>query len=120
MTRQLPSSRDVFPVQLYLSPGSNDTLNLKWIQVEKNVPVEWYLFYCDNTMCHLNFPQENELKPILPGDDPKNNPMTLYVEHHHHPGEGVVKLLIKDIDDPEYTDTLTYHLLIANTETKGK
>lgn len=91
---------------------SSSDLILKWQLLENNLPEQWDNSLCDYNTCFIGIPDSNTMQPV---DSDKKAFLKITSRADGHPGEGMVKILVWDKNQPEHIDTLEYNIVFEET-----
>lgn len=85
---------------------SGDTLTLRWVRVEENIPGWWRSSVCTEYFCY-SIPDDSATWTLLPGD-PDLIYIHIYPYGYSDTGNVVVKLF--NVDNPADSVRITYHV----------
>jgi hypothetical protein len=84
---------------------SGDTLNLRWVRVEENIPNYWRSSVCTEYFCS-NIPDDSLSWTLLPGDVDMTY---IHIYPYGFADTGNVVLKIFNVDNPSDSVRVTYH-----------
>jgi hypothetical protein len=84
---------------------SGDTLNLRWVRVEENIPNYWRSSVCTEYFCS-NIPDDSLSWTLLPGDV---DMAYIHIYPYGYADTGNVVLKIFNVDDPSDSVRVVYH-----------
>lgn len=84
---------------------SGDTLNLRWVRVEENIPNYWRSSVCTEYFCS-NIPDDSLSWTILPGDVDMTY---IHIYPYGYADTGNVVLKIFNVDNPSDSVRVMYH-----------
>ena len=98
----------------FLKTESSKDIHLKWKKIKDNTPEDWEIHYCDNTVCHLDFPDGNKLNAINRSQSDEENRMKIYIQPFSVAGKGQVQIAVIQQDNEAMADTITYNINISD------